>query len=295
MESRLKLEAFYLLMNTPPVFNSSSALQLLASVGTVEEFWNLNKLQINNLAIESKLKEKLIAKLENDTLSKLSEQIKKLNAQIVVCSDDFYPERLKKYKYSPLMLFYKGDINLLNNTRLITIVGTRKSSSYGEALVESVVRDISTHKYPVLTGTAKGIDTKVIESSLVNKTRCISVLSSGIDSISPKESSDLLDEIIKHGGCYLTEFPPGVASFKSNYAIRAKLLAILATEIIIIEAPKNSGAILVAKEGFQLSRNVFCLPSYHNDANFWGSHNLIDDGTAVLVRNFDDVKNYCTF
>lgn len=99
-------------------------------------------------------------------------------------------------------------------------------------------------------------------------------------------------ELEEKGGCYITEFPPGVASFKSNYPIRANLIAALATASIIIEAPDNSGALLVAKASFNYGRNAFCYPSYIHDSNFTGSHLAIEDNTAILINNFEDIKKY---
>lgn len=292
MNNRQKLEAFYLLMNTAPVLNPGGVDLLLEKIGSPESFWDLNCSQIDQLDLDNKEKKKLITKLEKVSLESLVKEIESLECEIAVITDDNYPAQMKKYMYKPLMLFYKGDISLLQHNKLVAMVGTRKSSTYGETLVSDFMNKASINDYVVVTGTALGIDTKVIESSLKEDVRCVSVLSSGIDCISPKQSKELLDRIVDKGGLYLTEFPPGVSSFKSNYPIRAKIIAILSGSVVIIEAPTKSGAMLVAEEAFKIGINVFCPPSFNHDSNFWGSHKLIDSGKAVLINSFDDVINY---
>lgn len=292
MNNRQKLEAFYLLMNTAPVLNPEAVELLLEKVGTPQNFWDLSCSQINQLDIEDKEKKKLIQKLDKHSLESLVKTLVDLNCNIVVITDDDYPLQMKKYKYKPLMLFYRGDISLLHHNDIIAMVGTRKSSMYGETLISEFIAQARINNYSLITGTAVGIDTKVLETSLNTGVKCISVLSSGIDCISPKKSEELLNKIVDNGGLYLTEFPPGVSSFKSNYPIRAKIIAILSSKVLVVEAPESSGAILVAEEAFKIGVNVFCPPSFNHDSNFWGSHNLIDSGKAVLISSFDDVINY---
>lgn len=292
MNNRQKLEAFYLLMNTAPVLNPGCVDLLLDKIGPPENFWDLSCSQIDQLDIENKEKKKLLTKLEKYSLEALVQKIESLDCKIVVITDDHYPEQMKRYMYKPLMLFYRGDISLLQHNKLVAMVGTRKSTSYGDTLIEDFVISAKINNYVLITGTAIGIDTKVIESSLKRDIKCVSVLSSGIDCISPKQSKQLLDQIVEKGGLYLTEFPPGVSSFKSNYPIRAKIIAILSGCVVIIEAPIASGAMLVAEEAFKIGINVFCPPSFNHDSNFWGSHKLIDSGKAVLISSFDDVINY---
>ncbi|MEW5820816.1 MAG: DNA-processing protein DprA [Cyanobacteriota bacterium] len=294
MDERKKIEAFYLLMNTPPVLNLEVLERLIKELENLAAFWELSSQNINKLKLPDKEKEKLIIKKETAQLDKIVKDITDLECSVKVYTDEDYPIRLKKYKYCPVMIFYKGNISLLDQNRVLAIIGTRKSSNYGELLVEDFVRSISKYKHPIVTGLALGIDQKVMQTSLKTENKCISILASGIDKITPKKNKEVLDQVVYNGGCYLTEFPPGVASYRSNYPIRSKLMAALATDIIIIEAPLGSGAILVANEAFRLSKNVFCPSSYNNDKNFWGSHELIESSKAVLVRNFEDVINYKT-
>ena len=289
INDRKKIEAFYLLMNTPPILNVNSVIKLLKEISVPQNLWYLNDKKIRQLCIPEKDKEKLINKLSETSLEEQLSILNKADCNVVVYSDENYPDRLKRYLYQPLMLFYKGDVKLLNSVRMIAIVGTRKASQYGKQLVESFVADISLHGYPVITGTAKGIDTEVIINALKHNLKCVSVLASGIDQVSPKQSKVLIEEIIKAGGCCVTEFPPGTSSFKSNYNIRAKIIAVLSSEAIIIEAPNKSGALHVAEESFKVCHEVFCPPSYYYDSNFWGSHNLIDSGKAKLVQCFKDI------
>lgn len=279
-------------MNTPPIINIDDIEALLKELGGPESFFYLKEEQINKLHLSDKIKERLIKKGKETDINKLIAKLEKLDASISVYSDENFPKILKRTKNPPIIIYYKGNFDLLKPEPIFAVVGTRKSSAYGERLTYDTILNLATLKYPIITGTAIGIDTYTIKTSMELNSPCISVLSSGIDNISPKKNIELLEELIKKGGCYLTEFPPGVGSFKSNYPIRAKLIAALSTASIIIEAPEGSGALLVAKESFNLGRNAFCFPSYLHDDNFKGSHKAIEDSTAILVNNFEDIKKY---
>lgn len=294
MNERLKIETFYLLMNTAPVFNIDSLLKLIEQINSPENFWKLTKDDILKLDIDEKDRQKLLDKLEKITFEELSLILNDIDCEIAVYSDEKFPKTFNRYKYSPIMLFYKGNIKLLNHPYIISIVGTRKSSHYGETLVAQLIKDIKPNDYPVITGTAFGIDSCVIKSCIEEEHKCISVLASGIDKISPQQSASLLKNLVAHGGCYFTEFPPGIVSYKSNYPIRAKIIAAISSDVIIVEAPNKSGALLVAQEAFEFRKNIYCLPSFHYDSNFWGSHYLIDSGIATLVKDFEDIKPYIT-
>lgn len=291
MNDRLKLEAFYLLMNMAPVFNFESLQKLLACIKAPEKLWQLKESDISGLDIQKKDIDKLFEKLEFHTLHKLADVINSTDAHIVLCEDSNYPVRLKKAKYPPLMLFYKGDIDIINEAKITVIVGTRNASGYGRSLAKRYASGALDQNAILLTGTAKGIDTEILDICIKRKKKALSVLASGIDKISPKQSEDLLNECVSLGGCYFTEFPPGVGSFKSNYPIRSKLMALLADEVIIVEAPKKSGALLVAEEAANLGKKVYTPPSYIDDENFWGNHNLIRSGKARLIVEYADVKS----
>lgn len=292
MTNRLNLEATYYFFNIPPVFSLISLLKLKKSIGDICNIWNLTEQEISNLKIIQKDKDKLLFKLQKADFEKLKETIVSLDCNILTYTDSNFPEKLKELRSPPIMIFSKGNIDLLNNKKIIGIVGTRKSSAYGEELVERHVKAIKLSNISVITGNALGIDSKVIESSIECGNKCISVLASGINSVTPAKSKDLLDKLLHNDGCYFSEFPPTTPAYKSNYPIRAKIIAALANDIIIIEAPEGSGALLVAKEAFRLKKNIYCPTSYYYDKNFSGSHKLIESGMATLTKNFDNIKQF---
>src|SRR5699024_4155962 len=59
------------------------------------------------------------------------EQSNKSNVKIVTFLDQKYPKRLKDITDPPVVLYYKGDIECLNASRVVAIIGTRKPTEYG--------------------------------------------------------------------------------------------------------------------------------------------------------------------
>lgn len=292
MDDRLTLEATYLFLNKPPVFSFNSLKDLKNSIKNLQELWNLSENNINSLSIKEKDKEKLIFKLETSDINEYKDKITGLKEKITLLEDKNYPRKLLNLKSPPIMLFCQGNIDLLNIPRIVAMVGTRKASGYGKSLVEEFIADIAPLKIPIITGTAPGIDSTVIQYALEHRLNVISVLASGINNVSPIKSIELLNKIVENNGCYFTEFPPDTSSFRSNYPIRAKLIAAIASEFILIEVPESSGALLVAQEAFNFGKHIFCPTSFYNDKNFLGGHSLIELNIASFVKNFADINNY---
>jgi DNA processing protein len=289
---REKTEAFFLLMNTVPVFNFETAKNILQQCQNADNFWKLKMEDIEHLYLTCEDKEKLRVKLNKTNLDGLVKKIKDTNCRVSLYSDPDFPVSLRKLKKPYMIIFYRGNLEALKNKHLISIVGTRKASLYGEKLVKNLVEDLSGDQCTVITGTAKGIDSYVIKYCLEYGVKCVSILASGINKISPTSSKSLLDQLTKNGGCYMTEFPFDVGAYRSNFPIRAKIIAALSEEIIIVEAPRTSGALHVAREAFSMSKNIFTFPSYFHDSNFYGSHDLIANGLAILVENYSNIQDY---
>jgi len=80
-----------------------------------------------------------------------------------------YPQRLLTAPDAPILLFYKGNADL-NNTKTISIVGTRRNSDYGKQITEKIIRDLAAYDVLIFSGLAFGI------AELGNECRCVAPL-----------------------------------------------------------------------------------------------------------------------
>ena len=83
------------------------------------------------------------------------------------------------------MLFKDGKINL-NNSRIISIVGTRNMTSYGRDFCKELIADLKQYHPIIVSGFAYGVDICAHKEAIKNDLQTIAVLAHGFDQIYPK-------------------------------------------------------------------------------------------------------------
>ena len=119
--------------------------------------------------------------------AELEETITKEQIKIITIQDANYPQKLLKIFDPPIVLYAKGNIDILNNTS-IAIIGSRVCSDYGEQVAKQFAYNLSKHNINVISGLAKGIDTYAHQSTITASGKTIAVLGCGIDIVYPKEN-----------------------------------------------------------------------------------------------------------
>lgn len=200
----------------------------------------------------------------------------------IISSD--YPLKLKNLNRPPFVLFYDGDLTLLDK-KSIAVIGSRKNSEYGEKMCEKIVKELVLKNYVIISGLAKGIDKISHQIALNNKGFTIGVLGNGIDYYYPKENIDIQKEISKKG-LLISEYPPFLCPKKENFPKRNRIIAALCDGLIVIEAKKRSGTMITVNEALNLGKDIMCVPS-NADINS-GCNSLIKSG-AYLIESVKDV------
>ena len=136
-----------------------------------------------------------------------------------------------------------------------------------------------------------GIDTYAHLGALqANTGKTIAVLGSGLYEIYPKENINLARQIIKSGGCIISEYPLGTKPEKLNFPQRNRIISGLSQGVVIIEANDKSGSLITADFALEQGREVFAVPgSILNDTSS-GTNNLIKNGAKVVTNYIDIVE-----
>ncbi|MDX8336374.1 DNA-processing protein DprA [Candidatus Cetobacterium colombiensis] len=205
-------------------------------------------------------------------------------------NDYRYPENLKNIAKPPLFLFYKGNIELLNKERLISIIGTRRATKYGELGCEKIVKDLVDGDVVVVSGLALGIDSIAHNETLKYKGNTVAVLGCGIDIYYPKTNISLRKEIEKNG-VVISEFPLGMNPTPGNFPIRNRIIAGLSKGTIIIESSLKGGSLITANLSLEEGRDVFALPGDITYPFSQGCNNLIKLSQAKLLTSGEDILN----
>ena len=208
--------------------------------------------------------------------------------QILTPADADYPQRLQDCDDAPLVLYYKGSANL-NARRVINIVGTRRSTAYGQDLIRRFLCDMQglCPNVLVVSGLAYGIDIHAHRNALEYGFETVGVLAHGLDDLYPSRHKDTANRMVHQGGL-LTEFMTGTNADKINFVRRNRIVAGMSDACILVESAAKGGGLITADISRSYGRDVFAFPGRVGDAYSEGCNNLIRDNGAALMQSADD-------
>jgi DNA processing protein len=203
-------------------------------------------------------------------------------------ADDDYPRRLTECPDAPLVLYYKGCADL-NQARIISMVGTRQATVYGQDLIRRFVNDLRRHcpQMLIVSGLAYGIDILSHRQALECDYETVGVLAHGLDQIYPYRHRETAAEMCNHGGL-LTEFMTQTNADKPNFVRRNRIVAGLADATILVESAAKGGGLITCEIAQSYDRSVFAFPGSVGQPCSEGCNNLIRDNGAALITCADD-------
>ena len=199
--------------------------------------------------------------------------------------DDCYPWDLSEIYDAPVLLFYKGNLDLLKFPK-VAVVGSRACSKQGVKSVEKVIQGLE-NELVIVSGLAKGIDTAAHMAALQNGGKTIAVIGTGLDVFYPKANKRLQD-YIGNDHLILSEYGPGEQPLKFHFPARNRIIAGLCRGVIVAEAKMRSGSLITCERAMEEGRDVFAIPGSILDGLSDGCHHLIQEG-AKLVTSGQDV------
>lgn len=227
-----------------------------------------------------------IHSFKKEDLDKEFALAKKCGLKIITLEDEDYPENLKNIPDPPIVLYVKGEIREEDKLS-IAIVGSRRASYYGLSSAEKFAFDLSNLGFTIVSGMARGIDTASHKGALKGGGRTIAVMGSGFNHLYPPENKELVEKIAKNGAV-ISEFPINEEPKKENFPRRNRVISGLSLGVLVIEAARNSGALITADFALEQGREVFALPGKVDSGTSFGTNGLIKQG-AKLVSGVQDI------
>lgn len=197
----------------------------------------------------------------------------------VCLGEEDYPKAFYDLYDPPFVLYYQGNLKLLQKTK-VTVIGSRHPSDYAKEMTEKLCENLAFQNV-LVSGLMQGIDALVHEKGLKKGT--ISLLVSGLDRVYPLENKRLHD-IIAQEHLVMTEIPEGVSLRPQHFLTRNRLLAALASDLYLMSAWKNSACLKIVDSALELNRNIYCLPHGLMDASGEGCNRLILEGAMILTK-----------
>ncbi|MER2077417.1 DNA-processing protein DprA [Psychrobacillus psychrotolerans] len=223
----------------------------------------------------------------------LIENSKKQNIHIISYYDEEYPTILKELDKRPLIIYAKGNIELLKASKLVACVGTRDPSFLAVNSVKNLVEGLVENGTVIVSGLAKGIDTEAHKACLHHHGKTIAVLAHGLDTIYPSENKKLANEILDNDGVLLSEYPLNTKITKRNFVARNRIVSGMSQGVIIFEAHENSGTMHTARYAFTQGKKLFCPLFTDGDKKNLSSGvlNLVESNSAYLVKDSFEIIN----
>lgn len=230
----------------------------------------------------------------NTIISKALDWQTKPENHILTYNCKLYPKLLKEIPNPPLLLFVKGNPNILCNPQ-IAIVGSRKASKYGLGIAHSFSESLCEQGITITSGLALGIDSKAHRGAVDKPGKTIAVLGSGLENIYPLKNKDLAFEIHNKGGALVSEYFLDEPPHRYNFPMRNRIISGMSLGTLVAEANLKSGSMITAKNALEQNREVFTVSANINTPSFSGCHELIRQG-AKLVENLthilEEFSNY---
>lgn len=282
---------FILWLNLIKKISVKKFYELYNYFDSIEEMYccDIEHLRACNILTNDNI-EDIINSKNNDLLNKHLELLHKNKISYTTIIDEDYPQILKNIHFPPPVLYYLGIINkdIFNNC--ISIVGSRNASYYGLKMSEKIAYELASSKINIVSGLAKGIDSKAHIGTLKANGKTIAVLGNGVNIIYPKENRYLYKQI-KDSGLIISEFPPNTEPKPYNFPRRNRIISGLSLGTLIIEAAKKSGSLITAKYALEQGREVYALPGNINNQNSVGVNLLIKDGAKVVTETIDIIED----
>lgn len=236
---------------------------------------------INSLVEAPAQLNELREKCTNDLADWKQDQI-----EAFAMGDECYPKQLSSLPEPPAIIFCKGNIDLLINTRAIAVIGTRKNTSRGQLITERTVQHFVHSGFCIVSGLALGIDAIAHQAALDNNGKTIAVLVD-LQKVSPAQNRKLAEQILANQGLIISENPPGTPILPALFVKRDRIQAGLSLATFAIETSSNGGTMHAVRATLGMNRNVFVpdpeQAGYSDKAvqQIEGIQKLIESGEGV--------------
>lgn len=274
-----------------PELTNQARLALLRHFGTPENAFYADAGEI--LLTEGITRAQAEA-LDNKSLAaaeRVLEDCRRLGLRILTFQDAEYPNRLRNIYDPPFLLYVRGRLPLVDEEPVITVVGTRTCTPYGETCGEKLGYGLAKGGAVVVSGLARGVDAAATRGALRAGGVPIGVVGGGVDVVYPPEHRYLYEDVAA-AGALLSEYPPGTEPDRTHFPVRNRIMAGLAVATVVVEAPLRSGALITANTALEQGRDLFAVPGPIDAPASAGCNRIIRDCGFIVTEARDVLERY---
>lgn len=284
--------AFSVICQSKGLVTDSGLLKLFASSSAHSLRDELDWLQFVNST--SACKELLDTSFIRDNFYLYEKHIEESIYPILIDSA-LYPPSLRLISNPPPVLYFKGEVSVLDMLPGIAVVGSREISSAGTEITRRISSQCVKANFVVVSGLAIGVDSAAHRATIQANGKTIAVLANALDEVKPKQNQRLGDEILESGGAWVAEVPIGSRVFKQSFVQRNRIQVGLSAASVLIEAALGSGTMTQADFCLKANRPMFAVVP-HKDGNplglnCEGTESLVKEGKAIPLKTKLDYDN----
>ncbi|MBZ6526432.1 DNA-protecting protein DprA [Aerococcaceae bacterium DSM 111021] len=206
----------------------------------------------------------------------------RLSKYSMMIGEYYYPMLWYHTAQPPILVFYRGDISLIREPK-VSVIGTRKATSYGKNMTFDIVDALSDNNWVSVSGLALGIDASVHERSINHpQGKSIAIIPCGLDYYYPRANKHI-QKRMEQDHLILSEYLPNEKPMRHHFILRNRLVAGLSKATIVIEAAQKSGSLITANYALQYNREVFSIPGRIIDDQSRGCNELIHLGATPVL------------
>ena len=271
-------------------FNYQQALELYKAVGSAQMLFE-HRNEIGDIIKDASPRLMEALKDWDEAMRRAEAELRFMEEhriRALTLNDDDYPQRLIECPDAPIIIYYTGNADL-NQEKIVSIVGTRHATPYGQDLIHRFVSELRglCPQVLIVSGLAYGVDICAHREALANGYPTVGVLAHGLDQIYPYRHRETAAQMLNHGGL-LTEFMSQTNADKPNFVRRNRIVAGMADAVILVESAAKGGGLITAEIAQSYARSVFAFPGNVGQPYSEGCNNLIRDNGAGLISSAQD-------
>lgn len=228
---------------------------------------------------------------DKEILKRYLDYMQKHEISLINIYDKEYPQKLKHISNPPVVIYIKGNKDILND-KGIGVIGCRLCSEYGKITASHISYDLAKNNICVISGLARGIDTYAHMGALAGKGKTIAVVGNGLDTVYPRENEALFNKIIETGGAIVSEYVVGTKPEQKNFPARNRIISGLSEGIAVIEARDRSGTFITVDFALEQGKNIYAVPGNITSFSSEGTNELIKQGAKVLTNVKDILEDF---
>lgn len=275
-----------------PELGARGVAHLIEIYGSAEKVYAQSELQLQLYAeLRKDIAERIVCKTGYAEAEREMRYCREQGITITSYIDEEYPHLLREAADRPHIIYSIGDIDALASPHILSAVGTRRISSYGESVCARIIPELA-EMFPdlvVVSGLAYGVDAAIHRAALAAGVRTVGVVANALPDVTPVQHRNLAKDIVERGGAIITELNSQTKQNGAFYIPRNRIIAGVAEGLLVVESQTNGGSLSTAKAADAYSRTIMAIPGRINDSRSDGTNHLIKSNVAQLVTSAEDI------